>query len=186
MKLCTNCKIEKPIKGWHKDKKTKDGLSIYCPSCKAEKRKAQYWKKAELNRAKSLEWHNNNLEVSREKKRQYSRNHLAQATIRHQQWVERYPDRRKQVARGYQARRRSAFKIPYTEDQMLARFSLWNFKCWLCKVSPFEAIEHVKPLSKGGWDCLSNIRPACISCNSKKAAAWPYSKILELFGGKQT
>lgn len=32
--------------------------------------------------------------------------------------------------------------------------------------------DHVKPLAKGGPHILANIRPACVSCNSRKHATW--------------
>lgn len=183
MKLCSGCKQTKSLEGWHKDKKTKDGYSTYCPACKAEKRKQQYWKKVELNREKSLTWYINNRERGKDTRRAYSRKNSVQAVERSKLWVANNINRRREIAKLYQSRRRAAFKVPYTQEAMLQRFSVWGFKCWLCKTAEFEVIEHVKPLSKGGWDCLANIRPACTSCNSKKAAVWPYVVVLELFGG---
>jgi len=38
---------------------------------------------------------------------------------------------------------------------------------------PYD-IDHVKPLNKGGMDCLSNLRPACPGCNRSKRDRWPY------------
>lgn len=180
-KTCARCKQEKSLVGWHKKKSNKDGYYSYCPACCKEDRKNQYWKKLEENRSKSSEWYANNKEAGKHVRRLYARSHSAEATLRHNKWKDANPEKRKQVAKAYQARRRAAFKIPYSEEQMMQRFSLWNFKCWMCRENEFEAIEHVKPLSKGGWDCLSNIRPACTSCNSKKSAVWPYSAVLELF-----
>jgi 5-methylcytosine-specific restriction endonuclease McrA len=37
---------------------------------------------------------------------------------------------------------------------------------------PFEHVDHVKPIAKGGLNVLSNMRPACGSCNSAKRAKW--------------
>ncbi|WP_349257835.1 HNH endonuclease [Iamia sp.] len=38
-----------------------------------------------------------------------------------------------------------------------------------------DSIDHVKPLSKGGAHMLSNLRPSCRSCNSRKGARWPFA-----------
>ncbi|MFJ4997109.1 HNH endonuclease [Microbacterium sp. NPDC088619] len=41
----------------------------------------------------------------------------------------------------------------------------------MCR-GPFENLDHVKPVSLGGITTLSNLRPACVSCNSLKRARW--------------
>jgi 5-methylcytosine-specific restriction endonuclease McrA len=38
-------------------------------------------------------------------------------------------------------------------------------------------LDHVKPINKGGMDCLSNIRPACESCNKSKQDRWPFQPL---------
>ena len=42
--------------------------------------------------------------------------------------------------------------------------------CYYCKVSKANSIDHITPISKGGTNNISNLVPACISCNSKKGA----------------
>ena len=77
--------------------------------------------------------------------------------------------------RKYSSDRRKAVKqslvIGFTEAQLKQRLSMFNFACWLCG-NEANSIDHVKPLSKGGAHCLSNLRPACKSCNSKKRNKW--------------
>jgi 5-methylcytosine-specific restriction endonuclease McrA len=43
-------------------------------------------------------------------------------------------------------------------------------KCWLCEEDhpPATTADHVVPLSMGGTDELSNLRPAHLSCNSSR------------------
>lgn len=69
------------------------------------------------------------------------------------------------------ARRRGAPTINFTAAQLAARLEFWGGRCWMCGDTA-TALDHVKPLSKGGWHALANIRPACTSCNSKKNAMW--------------
>lgn len=59
----------------------------------------------------------------------------------------------------------------FSNTQLLERLSMF-FGCWMCG-APFEAADHVKPVSRGGYHLLSNLRPACKSCNSHKKAKWP-------------
>jgi len=65
---------------------------------------------------------------------------------------------------------------PFTAEQLAQRMEYWGRKCWVCS-GPFEAIDHVKPLSKGGPHMLANFRPICTDCNSRKGAKWPYAPL---------
>lgn len=71
------------------------------------------------------------------------------------------------------AKRKGAPTVPFTRDQLEARLSMFA-GCWMCGAGLDELhIDHVKPLSRGGWHCLSNLRPACPACNLSKGAKWP-------------
>lgn len=67
-----------------------------------------------------------------------------------------------------------AAHVPYSKEQLAAKMAYWGNACWVCG-GPFEAIDHVKPLSRGGAEILSNLRPICTSDNSSKNASWPWS-----------
>lgn len=69
--------------------------------------------------------------------------------------------------------RQNARQIPFTAEQLTQRMAYWGNRCWMCG-GPFEAIDHVKPLNKGGWHALMNLRPACMSDNSRKRDKWPF------------
>lgn len=58
-----------------------------------------------------------------------------------------------------------------TPQQVAARMQFWGNRCWMCH-GPFEHIDHVKPISKGGPHMLANLRPACQACNQSKSAHW--------------
>lgn len=73
----------------------------------------------------------------------------------------------------------------FTDDQIWARLSMFGCRCWMCGVGlafredaeipahrqPGE-LDHVKPRGSGGPDLLSNIRPACPTCNRTKFNHW--------------
>lgn len=64
--------------------------------------------------------------------------------------------------------------IPFTKGDVIKRDGL---NCYLCeKELDFSSatIDHIKPLSSGGWHCLSNAKICCRPCNNKK-----YNKSLE-------
>jgi 5-methylcytosine-specific restriction endonuclease McrA len=79
--------------------------------------------------------------------------------------------------RASNARRRAvkanAPRIKFKADDLLGRIAYFGGKCWICGAD-YDALDHVKPLSKGGWHCLSNLRPICTPCNTRKLNHWPY------------
>ena len=76
-------------------------------------------------------------------------------------------------------RRKGAPTIPFTVAQLEERLSMFD-GCWMCgcELDGGMHIDHVKPLSRGGWHCLSNLRPSCPSCNLSKGAKWPLEKVM--------
>lgn len=53
-------------------------------------------------------------------------------------------------------------------DQINQRFHRFDHCCAYCGASGDMQIEHVKPISQGGLHHISNIVPACLSCNYAK------------------
>lgn len=97
-------------------------------------------------------------------------------------WVRYYAENRPALiaaAKAKDARRKGAPTISFTVEQLEARMSMFA-GCWMCgdDVSNGLHVDHVKPLSRGGWHCLSNLRPSCPSCNLSKGAKWPLEKVM--------
>lgn len=74
------------------------------------------------------------------------------------------------------ARKRGTSVAAITTQQVMARFAVFGYRCWMCG-APWEQIDHVKPLSKGGPHILANLRPACARCNRSKNDSWPFAGI---------
>ncbi|SEP29621.1 HNH endonuclease [Trujillonella endophytica] len=66
--------------------------------------------------------------------------------------------------------------IPFTAAQRAQRWEMWAGRCWICGISDASEEDHVKPVSKGGWHCLANLRPICGPCNSSKNDRWPLTE----------
>lgn len=195
LKRCPSCGHELELSCFYKDKNTKDGLGAYCRTCVKAKAAARYANPETKARIKTqqAEYYRQNTEVIKERTAAYRRKHPEVYKKATQEWHERNPDYRPQYylanrermlatnaawlarnpewCRAKEARRRAAHHIPYTVEQLIARLSMWS-GCWMCGCTA-NAIDHVKPLAKGGWDCLSNLRPICTPCNSRKSAKWP-------------
>jgi hypothetical protein len=48
----------------------------------------------------------------------------------------------------------------------------YNFKCVCCGSKENLSIDHIKPVSKGGTDIISNLQILCKPCNSRKGAKY--------------
>jgi 5-methylcytosine-specific restriction endonuclease McrA len=81
-----------------------------------------------------------------------------------------------EYARRRRARVRELTLVEPTMELLSAKWDYWAGRCWMCSG---EAVEwdHVKPLSKGGAHCLANLRPACVPCNRRKSATWPFQTV---------
>lgn len=54
-------------------------------------------------------------------------------------------------------------------EQVNARASMFGFRCYMCG-GPWETVDHVIPLARGGTGWPANLRPACNRCNARKGA----------------
>ncbi|MCD9186704.1 MAG: HNH endonuclease [Pyrinomonadaceae bacterium] len=59
--------------------------------------------------------------------------------------------------------------IPFTKREIINRDGL---NCYICKTLLTErtaTIDHVIPLSRGGFHCPNNAKIACLKCNQEKS-----------------
>jgi 5-methylcytosine-specific restriction endonuclease McrA len=120
--------------------------------------RAQYAKDPERWKAQALAWHRANPERHAEAGRKWVQKNLHGLV-------------RESVRRRY-ATRKGATAIKFTPAQLDQRAAYYGHSCWMCS-APMTEWDHVKPLSKGGWHCLSNLRPICRTCNARKRDTWP-------------
>lgn len=133
------------------------------------------WRKANPDRL--ARYRANDPEGSRRRSREWYAAHRDLAAERSRQWREDNPQAYRLSRRKRRMQRRALEKSSATAifsiQQLQARIDYYGGKCWMCRTTDYEQIDHVKPLSKGGPHMLSNLRPACRKCNRVKAARWP-------------
>lgn len=95
------------------------------------------------------------------------------AASRHN-WKANNRTRYNDLAAQYRARKKRATVIDIRPEQIEEKVNYYGGKCWVCR-KPYEAIDHVKPLNKGGAHMLCNLRPICRACNTSKKDQWPYT-----------
>lgn len=64
-------------------------------------------------------------------------------------------------------------RLPYTAIQLRGRFRRLGDKCLYCGSKQGLSVDHLIPIINGGFDCISNLVPACKPCNSKKNRIHP-------------
>lgn len=173
-KLCGRCKVEKPLTEFGRRKQTRDGYCYCCKPCYNTKAKteAQYTDKEYWRR-----WRKNHPGYRSKYKYKYKPMDPAKRREFKRRFMANNPGYNAIYTAQYRARKRDAQHVPYTATQVRAKIKYWGGRCWICKKSISSSIhmDHVKPLSKGGPDCLSNLRPACGLCNGRKSDQWPFA-----------
>ncbi|MEU2002008.1 HNH endonuclease signature motif containing protein [Rhodococcus sp. NPDC019627] len=203
MKTCNRCKQEKPFEEFGKLTHAPDGLQYTCRGCRRSRQRAYYAANREAFAAKGKVRYQENKEkilavnkvwrdANPDKCREYSRRHYEEnkdSILDYQRrwadanrdkrrlYVKRYDEKHRAQHRAYMAVRNGQIThsrvAKISPERIASRMTYFGNKCWMCG-GPFEHVDHVKPISKGGPHMLSNIRPACAPCNIKKGAKWPY------------
>ena len=125
---------------------------------KDRERVRNYWRNnPEKRRENVARFRANNPERARQINRESSKRNAESVRLRN-------------VARKARLADATIYKVP--AESIRARLDYFGRKCWMCG-GPYEHIEHVKPISKGGLHIPANIRPSCAPCNLRKSSKWP-------------
>ena len=188
-KVCKGCEKDLPLTEFHKHKAGKYGRRSQCRGCRAAynaanpEYMAEYGRKyraehREAKAARDKAYQQKHREKIAEYQRAYRQKHREKAAEYHREYCLANPEAMAEYGRRGQARRRARIRgssvVEFSAEDLALRMSYFGNKCWMCS-GPFEHIDHVKPISKGGSHMLSNLRPACRSCNSSKSAKWPFT-----------
>lgn len=58
---------------------------------------------------------------------------------------------------------------PFSEEELEAWLDTVGRQCAYCE-GPFEHIDHITPMSRGGLHELANLNPSCAACNASKGS----------------
>jgi 5-methylcytosine-specific restriction endonuclease McrA len=134
----------------------------------------------EKGRVYQAQWRQKNPKLAREIKQRYQSSEKGKATAS----TERSRETRRRVMQNWRkenplkvaakvARRRASVTGAvgfHTPEQLGARVAYYGGVCAYCQVAPYESIDHVIPLARGGSNWPANLRPACMLCNTSKGA----------------
>lgn len=165
MKQCSKCGDTKPLIEYHRDKHAKDGYVQRCKFCVKKK---------------SIRW----LEENRERNAATCRaRYIANPEpykANAKKWMKENPQRKAELDRAYQINnphvhratfhRRKARKKANGEFAITAKEwrKLYASPCVYCGSKNNIQADHVIPIARGGIHGISNLVPACQSCNASK------------------
>ena len=140
------------------------------PEKVAECRKRHYYEHREEILEKNRVYYQNHKEYFLRCSYEWHYKNRQKAAIIQRRWNEKNRERINAYMRIYNAHRRAKKANAdghATKKQIMLKVEYYGGLCYLCG-KPYEEIDHVIPLSKGGTDWPANLRPICKSCNSSK------------------
>ena len=129
--------------------------------CATNPEKVRIWKQAD--RAA-------HLEKTRARERAYCASHREEARARSKAYRTTHPERIQAQKQRRRASKNGAVINDFTHAQWVEMQAAYDHRCAYCgkRAKGHLTQDHLTPLSQGGNHTLSNIVPACRSCNSKK------------------
>jgi 5-methylcytosine-specific restriction endonuclease McrA len=153
--------------------------------------------KRELNRQRAAEYRKANRELLRQKQREYRSRNSAWCYERNRKWAlvnpekvtayhkrskDRHPDNNNKSSaqwrknnpehKRYLDRRRRARVMAaegsITKQEWLGVIAKYGPKCLQCGKEKRLTMDHVVPISCGGFHSVCNVQPLCLNCNSGK------------------
>lgn len=161
-KTCTSCGVTKELEAFIRRTDRPGSYQSRCKACAAEYSRSWYARDSAKRSAKARAWYASNDDRAKENSARWKRQN------RDRVWDSK-------------ARRRARMTGAKINPTSLAqRMAIFGSKCWMCG-QPADSVDHVKPIAAGGQHILANLRPACLSCNSRKGAKWYGVANLALF-----
>jgi len=187
------CGQDRLIAMFYKRTRSPDGLQAFCIDCGRTHARESYRRNhppkhtpwtPKKERAFRKRYRERNRERIRERDRRHKAEEFAldpeKVRQRRRAWCDANPDK---LRAGWskhtpikRARKQRATALPVSAVDIAAKMAYWGNRCWICHGLQ-QAVDHVKPLSKGGFHCLANLRPICHLCNSRKRDRWPFSTV---------
>lgn len=190
MKRCSVCSEVKPLEAFRVDLRRSYGRTSSCRDCSNRRQREKYRDDPGPFQRRTEKWRRDHperhAEVARrmvawrkakDRDRRLSPVEQRVCTkvkneMRVKAWKAANPERWALLQRMGQHRRyarKTGAAGTASPDQMQARWDYYGGLCWMCS-APAVEYDHVMPLSRGGTNWASNLRPACRSCNVRKGA----------------
>lgn len=192
---CRVCGKEKYLTEFPRHSRHASGYETCCRDCKSQQDREYYRRNADKVKDRVTEYTQANREAVRSYQRARYLAHSESVKRRSRKWRINNPSRYAENAKRWRtenparyhayfklrdARVRGATITRFSTAEFQNRMRYFGYRCWICG-GEYEHADHVKPISKGGFHCLSNLRPTCARCNLAKGSRWPIDGWLQSF-----
>lgn len=126
-----------------------------------------YWNNREEKIKEMKIWRKHNSEKYRQSVKRWREKNYEKMLTSHRRWLKENATHVREYNRKKRAVKNKVTIKQFSKKELDQRMSVFGYQCSYCG-GEFEQVDHVKPLSKGGPHCLSNLRPACKKCNLSK------------------
>lgn len=198
-KHCGSCDRTLPPEEFHRDKYSGDGLQGKCKECTRITSLKRYNDNIDYMRKQSLDYYYNHLEEHRDYNKGWRENNKDRTTENWNRWYkenredvlekasqraienrdaltkkQREYRKKKPEIHQISAQKRRAKKKnvrnDLTKQQWQAILKAYQYRCAYCgKKKKNLTMDHITPIALNGEHTISNIVPACRSCNSRKS-----------------
>lgn len=170
-KRCAACRAVLPAAAFYSDKRRRDGLYSNCRIC--HRKITDGWKADNPEAAVRIQKASATRNAAKRAAAQriYRKANRAAQLAAAARWKLENRARATALETVRNARKAGAAGSA-TPGQIAARVAYYDGKCWMCG-APWQQIDHVKPVAKGGPNWPANLRPACAPCNRSKGSRWP-------------
>lgn len=171
MKQCTKCNELKAADtdNFYKNKRTKDGLTVWCKDCLKEYQRQHNEQNKEYYSEYKKEWHLMNKEKNNKRDINWHKNNKERSKELYKNWIKNNPDKVREYSYKHMNKIHDITEIEWKNCKVY-----FNYCCAYCGMTEEEARqEYNKGLHKEhaineGENDLSNCIPSCTGCNSTK------------------
>lgn len=171
-KRCVRCRKTKRSAAFYRCTSARAGLSSQCRKCNATRLKERYPLRAELLRARVRAHQKKNpAKVRAWSKRWRKANRDRMLSYERTRYKKLYPTRGHLIRAKRQLRIARERNLPatLTDREWMAIVTAFDGRCAYCD-NPWQDIEHLVPVARGGGLTKENVVPACGGCNKSKGA----------------
>lgn len=168
-KPCPNCGRITLRKNYWKNKHTKDGLQVYCIDCMKTQRQSADWQsyQHDYQRQYRATHHPNRRLYMKTYGKELRQRPEYKAHIR-----EYIKQPQAKALRNKHQNRYIARKNAAPGDHSVAEWEMLceraGHRCLCCGGETLLTRDHIKPITRGGCNCIHNLQPLCLACNAAK------------------
>lgn len=165
-KICSECKIDKPLTDFSPNKNGLYGKQSKCRSCHTKK-----YDNSDNRKKYKKEWQIKNKDIANEATKRWRNRNPDKAKSSKRIWAKNNPDKVRLHKLAHKHKRRLLLNDGRRNDltsKQIEALLLQYPACMLCDSSKDITIEHFVPITRGGENTLDNVGVFCNSCNGTK------------------